>query len=513
MNEISSNSLIAQNTALLYIRMALIMLVQIYTSRIILMALGASDYGIYNVVGGIVVMFGFLNGTLSGSTQRYITYELGKGNGDELNSVFVTAVQLHFLIAIFITLIAEPIGLWLIHNKMQIPPERMTAAIWVFHLSIASFFVSVISVPYNSAIIAHERISVYAYISIIEVIAKLAIVYLLLIINNDRLILYALLVFSLQLIIRFIYIAYCKHNFTETKYKRHFNFEMFKEMFVFSGWNFIGNFAAVLNAEGLNVLLNVFFGPLVNAARAISVQVQVALNSFYGNLITAVNPVLTKSWAQGEYKRSISLMQRTSKFSFYLLFLVTLPVLLEADQILEIWLKDVPELTPVFVKIILVTQLIFTFTSPMTTVAYAAGNIKKVNLVCGAIVLMVLPISWLFLNKGAPAYVVFVVYAILELISFIARTIILKPIIGFSIYSFIRDVIVPCVIVTIISSIISLGIKTLLNPCMVTTLLVCISSMLVVGIVSFFIGMSKDEKRFVIDFSMKLFKRKNAVNK
>lgn len=315
-----NNKRIAKNTLLLYVRMLFMMVVSLYTSRIVLNTLGVEDYGIYNVVGGIVTMFVFISNSMSSATQRYITFALGKGDKERLSTVFSTTLQIHTLIASVVVLLGETVGLWFLYDKMQIPAERMDAAFWVLQCSIVSTFVMIVSVPYNADIVAHEKMSAFAYISILEVLLKLAIVYLLVVFSFDKLILYAILVLAIQILIRFCYSIYCNRHFEETKYRRVWDKSLFKEMTGFAGWSMFGNMAGVLFGQGLNMLLNVFFGPVVNAARAVAMQVQGAIQQFVGNFQTALNPQITKTYSNGKMNEMHNLMFRSARFSFYLLF-------------------------------------------------------------------------------------------------------------------------------------------------------------------------------------------------
>ena len=315
-----NNKRIAKNTLLLYFRMLLMMAVSLFTSRVVLNTLGVEDFGIYSVVGGVVGMFVFINNSMSSATQRYITFALGKGDKNRLQTVFSTTLQIHSLIAVIIVLLGETVGLWFLYNKMQIPADRMDAALWVMQCSIVSMVVMIVSVPYNADVIAHEKMSAFAYISILEVVLKLAIVYLLLVFSYDKLILYAILILMIQILIRFCYSIYCNKHFEETKYKHVWDKKLFKEMTGFAGWSLFGNMAGVLFGQGLNMLLNVFFGPVVNAARAVAVQVQGAIQQFVANFQTALNPQITKTYAAGELNEMHRLMFRSARFSFYLLF-------------------------------------------------------------------------------------------------------------------------------------------------------------------------------------------------
>lgn len=406
------------------------MAVSLFTSRVILNTLGVEDYGIYNVVGGVVAMFGFINGSMSSATQRYITFALGKGDEKRLQTVFSTTLQIHAMIAAIIVLLGETIGLWFLYNKMQIPADRMDAAFWVLQCSIVSTVVMIISVPYNADIIAHEKMSAFAYISVLEVVLKLAIVYMLVVFSVDKLILYAFLLLGIQVLIRFCYSIYCNRHFKETKYRHVWDKQLFKEMTGFAGWSLFGNLSAVLFTQGLNMLLNVFFGPVVNAARAVAVQVQNAIQQFVGNFQMALNPQITKTYAQGKMEEMHTLMFCSARFSFFLLFFLSLPVLFETEYILKLWLKTVPDHTVTFLRIMICTSLIYTCANPMIIANQATGKVKKYQVVCGSTLILILPISWILLALGFPAYSVFIVHFVMEGVCQLARMIMLRPLIG-----------------------------------------------------------------------------------
>lgn len=336
---------IAKNTLMLYLRMFLVMGISLYTSRIVLEQLGIVDYGIYNVVGGVVAMFGFINASMAASTQRYLTFDLGRKDLEHLNITFNTSLHIHVIIALVVVSIGEIGGVWFMYNKMQIPPDRMTAAFWVFQFSLASMIVTFINVPYNALIIAYEKMSAFAYISILEVVMKLGIAFLLMASPIDRLIYFAILNFVSSIIVRIIYTIYCSRNFAAVKLRRLFNKSLFKEMSGFAGWSLFGQLAAIGFTQGLNVLLNMFFGPAVNAARGVAVQVQGAVSQFSMNFQTAINPQITKSYAQQDFGNMHMLVCRSSKFTYFLLFALTLPILLETPYILNLWLKEVPDYT------------------------------------------------------------------------------------------------------------------------------------------------------------------------
>lgn len=492
-----NNKRIAKNTLLLYVRTLFIMLITLYTSRVILNTLGVQDYGIYNVVGGVVAMLGFINGSMSSSTQRYITFALGKGDMHYLQKVFNTALQIHILIAVLIAVLGEIVGLWFLYSKMQIPSERMNAAFWVLQCSILSTVVMIISVPYNAEIIAHEKMSAFAYISILESILKLLVVYALLISSYDRLILYAALLLIVQLFIRFCYNSYSNRHFSESKYKHIWDKTLFKEMTSFAGWSMFGNLSAALFSQGLNMLLNVFFGPVVNAARAISVQVQNAVLQCVSNFQMALNPQITKTYAQGEIYEMRKLMFRSAKFSFYLLFMVSLPVLFETNFILVLWLKTVPDYTVIFLRIMICTSLIYTIANPMIVANQATGEVKKYQAVCGTILLMILPISYVCLKLGCPAYSVFIVHFVIEAIAQVARMIMLRPLIGIRIRDYFSNVYSKVLLVVVLSVIVPFFVYENMNDTVLRFFVLCIICVLSVGIVIYTIGLSKNERIFV----------------
>ena len=499
MTDISANNnkRIAKNTLLLYFRMIFMMAVSLFTSRVILNTLGIEDYGIYNVVGGVVAMFGFLNGSMSSATQRYITFALGKGDEKRLQTVFSTTLQIHTLIAAIIVILGETIGLWFLYNKMQIPIDRIDAAFWVLQCSIISTVVMIVSVPYNAAIIAHEKMSAFAYISVLEVVLKLVIIYLLVIFPVDKLILFAFLILAIQVLIRFCYSIYCHKHFKETKYKHVWDKALFKEMTGFAGWSLFGNLSAVLFTQGLNMLLNVFFGPVVNAARAVAVQVQNAIQQFVGNFQMALNPQITKTYAQGKMEEMHKLMYRSARFSFYLLFFLSLPVIFETDFILTIWLKTVPDHTVTFLRIMICTSLIYTCANPMIIANQATGKVKKYQAVCGATLIMILPISWILLELGFPAYSVFIVHFVMEGVCQLARMLMLRPLIGIGLRDYFYNIYLRVAIV-VIAAVVFPGLVYVYMPeGLIRFLAVGMVSVLSVSSSAYLLGLSANERVFI----------------
>ena len=442
---------IAKNTLLLYVRMFVTMLIQLYTSRIVLKTLGVNDLGIYNVVGGVVTLFAFLNIAMSSSTQRYITFYLGKGDIEQLRTVFSHCFLVHVAIAVIAVILSETIGLWLLYNKMIIPEERMFAAFWVYQCSIISTVLMIFTVPFNSDIIAHEKMSVFAYVSIAEVVLKLLIVYLLWIISWDKLILYAILLVCVQIVIRGVYRLYCRKNFEETRIIWKFDRNLLKEIVSFVGWNIFGGLSNVLYSQGLNIMLNSFFGPVVNTARGFAVQVQNAILQFSQNFQTAINPQITKSYSTGDLKNMHNLIFKSARFTFMMLWILSLPVFLEADFLLKLWLINVPDWTVQFLRIMLCIIILDSVANPLMIASAATGRVKTYQIVIGCIMLMILPVAYLFLKLGFNPDSVFYVHLFFCIIAFIARMILVKGMINLSLKDFSREVLVKCLIVGVTS--------------------------------------------------------------
>ena len=425
-----NNKRIAKNTLMLYIRMLFIMAVTLYTSRVILNTLGVDDYGIYNVVGGVITMLGFVNSSLSGAGARFITYALGEGNKEKQAQVFSTVLIIHYILAVVIVVLGETIGLWFVYNKLVIPEDRMVAAIWVYQCSILTTVISIVSAPFNSLIIAYEKMSAFAYISILEVLLKLGIVFLLVYLPFDKLIVYAILLMLVQVIIRFTYTLYCRRHFDESKAKTRFCPQLAKEIASYAGWTINGNLAIVANSQGINILLNLFFGPAVNAARGIAAQVQGAIMTFVSNFQTAVNPQIIKSYAANELQYMHSLIIRSTKFGFYLLLLIAFPVIFCIKPILKIWLGIVPEHTESFVVIMLLTGLITPMSVALINAIHATGDIRKFQIYEGTSLLLTLPIAYIILKFSdvSPEIVMVTCFAVELFTQFIRIWIVLPKI-------------------------------------------------------------------------------------
>lgn len=492
-----NNKRIAKNTLLLYVRMLFTMAVSLYTSRVILNTLGVEDFGIYNVVGGVVAMFGFINGSMTSATQRYITFELGQNNGRQLIKVFSISLSIHAIISFLIILLVETIGLWFLWNKLQIPADRMNAAFWVLQCSIAASVIMIMSIPYNAAIIAHEKMSAFAYISIVEVCLKLLIVYILLYFQTDKLILYAILIVVVQFIVCLCYWRYCNKHFKETKYHWIWDKALFKEMTGFAGWSLFENLAAITYTQGLNILLNIFFGPVVNAARGIAVRVQTAISQFSNNFQTALNPQITKSYATGDLSYMHGLIFRSGKFSFFLLLLLSLPVLIETKTVLTIWLKTVPDHTVIFLRIMICITWIYSLSNPLVIGASATGKIKIFQSTVGGILLLILPISYICLKYGFPPYIVFAVHLCIEIIAQTVRVWMLHRMIELSLHEYFTQVIWRIFKVTAVSLIIPLFVYWHTERSIWNFLLICTICIISTGLSIYWLGLTTSEKSFL----------------
>lgn len=512
MNAISENNKrIAKNTLMLYARMLLLMFVGLYTSRITLKALGVDNLGIYNVVGGVVGMFSILSGSLSAAISRFITFELGRDNIERLKKVFSSAVTIQIVLGLIIVLLAETIGLWFLNNKLVIPADRMYAAHWAYQLSILTFVIGLISVPYNAAIIAHERMSAFAYISIVDVIGKLLVAFSMFYSPFDRLICFAILLAALSLLNRLIYGIYCKRHFEECTYRFSFDRSLLKQMFGFAGWNFIGVSSAVLRDQGGNIILNMFCGPAVNAARGIALQVSNAIQGFVSNFMTALNPQITKSYAAGEHDYMMALIYKGARFSYYILLLLSLPVIVNARYILTLWLGVVPEHTVSFVQLVLIFAMSESLANPLVTAMLATGNIRNYQLLVGGLQMLNLPLSYLFLRLGYPPESVFIVAIVVSVCCEMARLYMLRGMINLSIGSFLRNVYFNVILVTLIAAVIPIGLSTMLSNDIVSFLINCICCILCASLSIMYIGFTGKERKMILSklivLVKKIFKR------
>lgn len=483
---------------MLYFRMLVMMAVSLYTSRVVLDTLGVSDYGIYNVVGGFVTMFSLISGAMTTATQRFLSFAIGEGKTKEVTSLFSTAVIIHIGLALIILIAGETIGVWFVANKMNFPPGRYTATIWVFEFSLLTFLVSVINVPYNAAIIAYEKMSAFAYISIIEVVLKLVIVYLLLITPFDRLIFYAILMAVVQLGVQLIYASYTHWKIKTCHCNWRLNHQYFKQMTSFVSWNLIGSLAGVCKDQGLNVVLNLFFGTAVNAARGVAIQVSTAINRFVTNFQMAMNPQIVKLYATDEKQEMFKLVFRGSRFSYLLLLCLSLPVVIEAPFILNIWLVKVPDYTVVFLRLIIFTALIDSLSNTLITSMHASGKVRDYQIIVGGLSLLTLPFAYLLLKMGYSPTSALVASLFISVLCLFARVTLLSRIIDFPAVSFLCNVALKMLILTIASYIIPLVLYHFTTVNWGTFILVCFVSFISGLIFSYFLGIEKHERDVII---------------
>lgn len=478
--------------------MFLMMAVYLYTSRVVLNALGVYDYGIYNVVGGFVAMFSILTGSLSAAVSRFITFELGIGDKKNLNRVFCTAVNVQLLFIGIIVILMETIGLWYLNYKMVIPEDRVIAANWVFQFSVLSFAVNLWSVPYNASIIAHEKMSAFAYISLFDAFFKLLIAFIILYNPIDRLVYYGFLIMLVYLFDRIIYSFYCKKHFEECVYYPIFDRKLMKKMLGFAGWNFFGAGSGQLMTQGVNMLFNVYFGVVVNAARGISDIVDGALMQFVNNFTMAINPQITKSYASGDKLYMFELIFRGAKISFFLIMIIAVPILCCTEFILGIWLGIVPEHAVNFVRLSLLISMISVLSNTMVTAMLATGNIRKYQIIVGGLGMFVFPIAWSLFYIGMQPEIAYVVTILIYFLQFVCRLFLLREMVGMSIREYIRRVLLNVIVVVISATIIPITIALNVTHNLFNLVLISIVSVLCCGLSIWVIGLDMQERYFIL---------------
>lgn len=507
MTSISSNQRIAKNTALLYVRMFITMGIGLYTSRVILQVLGVEDFGIYNVVGGIVIILGFLNQTLAVGTQRYITFALGKENDSLQEDTFASSLFLYLILIMSVFLFAETIGYYILNNYLSIPLERIYAANIVYQFTIITCILSFLQVPFNSAILAYERMDFYAYVSIGEVLLKLVLVLSLDYMKSDKLQAYAFFM-ALTQFVTFSFYSYYGCKKCKCKFSLKYNKNILESMCVFCGWNIFGALSSVLSAQGVNILLNIYFGPICNAARGISVQVNGAVSQFSRSFQTAANPQITKLYAKENYHDLFKLLTLNSKISFILMCFVTIPFIIELPIILRLWLGKCPEETVLFCRIVLFQSLILTMDNPFVTGIYATGKMKIANLTSGFLYLLVFPISYLTLKYGAPSYSVFLIALFIQPIILIVDICIYNRFTNYPISLFLSNVLLRCLLVLAISLGLTFLITSLLSEGVVRLLLSILFSMLFIIVTTLIIGTNQSERVILKDNLLNIVNRK-----
>ena len=483
-----------------------IMLVSLYTTRVVLNYLGVEDFGIYNVVGGIVALLGFLQSAMINASQRFIIFELGKGDNEQLKKTFSMSMTSHISIALLILVLAETIGLWFVNTQLNIADERMNAVNWLYQFSVLTFIINIIQVPYSALIIAHEKMSFYAYISISDAFLRLAVVFLLPIISFDKLSVYGGLMFLVPLISTTIYKVYCNKKFNVSKYKFNWDKKLYWQLMSFSGWSMLGGIANVTARQGGNILLNIYSGLIANAALGIANQVSAAVSAFASNLLMAFNPQTIKYYAMGDKDNMHKMIFRASSFSFYLVLLIAIPFFLNTDIILHLWLKNVPQYTITFCQLMIVYQLIDMIQAPLETSITATGNIKFYQIWLSSLLILNLPVSWYLLNIGWSPYWLLIIRVGLNFISAIIRTVFVKYFVNFPSWKYFTEVVCKSLIVTIVSYTLSLFIKECFNAGISGFVYTTMISIAITSLIIYLIGIHKTEREFINGLFLKVMR-------
>ena len=502
MSTSENNKRIAKNTLMLYIRQILIMMIGLYTVRKILETLGVEDYGIYNVVSGTVTMFGFLSGAMAIGSQRFFSYYLGKQDEEGLKKIFQNTLTIYVFLSLIIVLLAESIGVWFINSKLVIPESRLFAANFIFQVSLLSFVISMVSSPFMAAIMSHEDMSVYASVGIVEVLLKLVVVLLLVFSPFDKLISYSLLLFLTSVSVLTIYLIHCKRHYPECIYRLRYDKDIVREITGFSGWNLFGNLAWIVKNQGTSFLLNIFFGPVLNAAQNLATQIRSIIHTFATNFTNAVQPQIVKSYAIKDYDSMFRLMSSASKLSFLLMAVLVIPVILNVEFILDLWLVEVPEHAVAFTQLMLIEASLESMSTPIAAANQATGKIKYYQMIIGILGMMNLPISYILLKVGANAEMVYIVSLVLQTIIVFHRALYLRKIkegIGIKI---ICKIFIPCVIVGMLAFLVCYYLYN--NPgTLPNVLLTCVYEVLIVVVLGYLLILSKEERAFVKRFLLK----------
>lgn len=493
----ANNKRIAKNTLLLYVRMLFMMFIGLYTSRVILDKLGEVDFGIYNVVGGFVTMFTIISGAMTTATQRFLSFEIGKGENGNVKSIFSTMIYIHLFLALVILILGEVLGVWFLNTHMNFPMDRYGAANWVFQLSLLVFMLNVINVPYNGALIAYEKMSAFAYFSIFDAVFKLLICYVITLTPFDKLIVYAVLMAIIQILLLALYFLYCRVKFKDCRFTGKFNRTYGKNVGSFVGWNLIGSLAGVAKEQGVNVVLNMFFGPAVNAARGVAYQVLSKLNGFVTNFQMALNPQIIKNYASGERESMYKLVFRGAKMSYLLLLTLSLPVIIEAPLILNIWLKEVPNYTVIFLQIAIFTSMLNALSNPLIVSMHASGKVRDYQIVVGLLSLLTLPFVYFAFKMGAAPYVAMIIAFIIELACHFARLYMLVRSMEFPMWRFVKDVTLRVFVITIVSMVLPILAYNYINITAIRFICVCILCLLSTIVFGFYLGFNHEDRKTI----------------
>ncbi|MDH8700780.1 O-antigen/teichoic acid export membrane protein [Dysgonomonadaceae bacterium PH5-43] len=505
-DNIGSNKRIAKNTMFLYFRMLFTMGIGLYTSRLLLDTLGVSDYGLYSIVGGVVLMFAFLQSALSGATVRFLNVAMTEDD-DALSKVFNTSLIIHLILCAVVFILSETVGLWLVYNKLEIPDGRFNAALITYQISIVSVLISIYQIPYNSAIIAHERMKVFAYISIIEAALKLAVVFVVIFVDFDKLILYAVLILLATTIIRIIYQVYCVRNFKECKVNWKYDKDIMKNMLSFFGWDTYGNFSVTIKEQGIKVLHNMFFGTVINAASAVAAQAMAGVSSLTGNFVMAIRPQLMKSYAKNDFSRMNVLTNQGTRLSYFLFLMIAIPLFFEADFFLNLWLKEVPDKVVVFLRISICASLVSLLFSLLIALIHATGRVVEISFITGSIYLLNVPVVYLLFKLGCDAEYAYYATFVTALIAGISNLLITrKNIPMFDVFMYLKTI-ATCLITLVVSC--ALVVVMMHYIFIENALIRVIIIFLITVIFSFIIGVNKTEKQMILQTLKTKLKAKN----
>lgn len=500
MNDINtSNKRIAKNSIFLSARMVIVLIITLYSTRVILQVLGVEDYGVYNVVCGFVFMFSFLNTSMSNGIQRFFNYEYGKEGESGANKVYCTSIYIQALLAIIVVILVEAFGLWYLHNKMVIPIDRMFAAELIFQFAVLMFVIGIMQAPFSAAVVAHERLDFYAILSVVDALLKLGIVFLLKIIPADKLILYGLLSTMVSLLNIIIYFVYCRKNFEEIRFKRGLDRPLFNKMLGFSGWNLFGSFSGVMENQGINLVMNYFYGPVVNAARGVASQINSGVHSFVVNITMPVRPQVTQSYARGEVSRTMSLTYGVSKLSSAIILMLALPASVEITYLLHLWLGDsIPDHTAMFTVLILLTSLVNNLNAAISNVVHATGVMRKYQLWGSIVRVCSIPIAYFLIELYDIPELGLVAVLFTATATHTVCLLIAKKLVGFSLRDYTSKVVVPIIIVLALCLGVLLPFHCLLNEGFLRLLLICVLSVITVSLSFFYIAFNKSERQLAI---------------
>ncbi len=484
---------------MLYVRTLFVMVISLYTSRVVLQVLGVEDYGVYQVVGGLVAMFSVISSSLSSAISRFITFEIGRGDVERLKRIFSTSIIIQLCLCVIVALAVEIGGLWFMHTEMQIPAGRLDAAEWVLHCSVLTFCLNLLSIPYNACIIAHEHMKAFAYVSVVEAVLKLGILFLIAYSPIDSLVTYAILLTVVAALIRLAYTVYCHKHFEESRcVSLVFDKNLFKDMAGFSGWNFFTNTNFILNNQGVSMLMNVFFGVTVNAARGIATQVENAVLQFVNNFTTAINPQITKSFATGDLNAMHTLVCRGARFSYFVMLIMALPIICETETTLNLWLTEIPDHTIIFVQLSLIMGMCDSLGASGYTACAATGKLKRYSLIITPIGLLEFPLTWLFFAYGAPVASTYYLYIFVKILVLVARMYLMRDMVGLKISTFVTSVFLPVITTTIIAIIPSVLILNFIEPSIYRFFLSVIVGVLSVAISVLYVGMTRTERNTIL---------------